>query len=63
MGRPSVAGVRREQIVDALACLAETNADFLALGFPRTRARAAWEAAGAIVRNLRAPSLEEGNHA
>lgn len=41
----------------AIACLAEQNADFLAIGFPRTRARAARRAAAAIVRDL-----EEGNH-
>ncbi|HVP31861.1 MAG TPA: helix-turn-helix domain-containing protein [Myxococcota bacterium] len=41
----------------AVACLAEQNADFLAIGFPRSRARAARRAAETIVR-----SLEEGDH-
>jgi AcrR family transcriptional regulator len=36
----------------AIACLAEQNAGFLAMGFPRSRARAAREAAAAIVRGL-----------
>lgn len=37
----------------ALACLAEQNATFLAIGFPRARARAARRAAETIVRSLR----------
>jgi AcrR family transcriptional regulator len=36
----------------AIACLAEQNADFLAIGFPPSRARAARRAAEAIVRSL-----------
>jgi AcrR family transcriptional regulator len=42
----------------AIACLAEQSAGFLAIGFPRSRARSARKAAAAIVR-----SLEEGEHA
>lgn len=36
----------------AIACLAEQNAGFLAIGFPRSRARAVRRVAGAIVQNL-----------
>lgn len=36
----------------AIACLAEQNADFLAMGFPRSRARAARKAAVVLVRTL-----------
>jgi AcrR family transcriptional regulator len=36
----------------AIACLAEQNAGFLALGFPRSRARAARAAAAALARGL-----------
>lgn len=54
--RPSAAAVRGAAY--AIACLAEQNAGFLAIGFPRSRARAARRAASAIVRDL-----EEGAHA
>jgi len=40
----------------AIACLAEQNADFQAIGFPRSRARAARGAAARIARGL----AEEG---
>jgi AcrR family transcriptional regulator len=36
----------------ALMCLAEQNADFVAIGFAPERARAARDAAGALVRSL-----------
>lgn len=36
----------------AIACLAEQNASFLAIGFPRSRARAARRAAAALARGL-----------
>lgn len=42
----------------AIACLAEQSATFLAIGFPRTRARAARSAAAALARGL-----VEGSHA
>lgn len=41
----------------AIACLAEQNAGFRAIGFPRSRARAARRAAGVIVQGLK-----EGDH-
>jgi AcrR family transcriptional regulator len=41
----------------AIACLSEQSAAFLAIGFPRTRARAARHAAAVIKR-----SLQEGVH-
>jgi AcrR family transcriptional regulator len=41
----------------AIACLAEQSAAFLAIGFPRTRARAARRAAALIARDL-----QEGDH-
>jgi len=49
---PGAAAAALRGAAYAIACLAEQNAGFLAMGFPRSRARAAREAADAIVRGL-----------
>jgi AcrR family transcriptional regulator len=53
---PDAPAAAARGVAYAIACLAEQNAGFLAIGFPRSRAHAAREAAAALVRGL-----EEGD--